>query len=49
MERRSRDSSEEYNRAQAMDAVRKRKIDEALQLWLRQIRDEAYVEYRLNQ
>ena len=48
MDRRFHDSSSEFNRAQATDALRKRKIDESLQLWLRQIRDEAYVEYRLN-
>ena len=31
--------------AKAMQAIRARKIDEELRLWLRRIRDEAYVEY----
>jgi hypothetical protein len=31
--------------AKAMQAIRTRKIDEELRLWLRRIRDEAYIEY----
>jgi hypothetical protein len=31
--------------AKAMQAIRSRKIDEELRLWLRKIRDEAFVEY----
>jgi len=29
--------------------LRQRKLDEAQETWLRQLRDEAYVEYRLEQ
>ena len=46
--RRDRDSTEDVQRAKAAEALRKRKIDEELQAWLRQIRDEAYIEYRLD-
>ena len=31
------------------DQIRQRKMDEELQNWLRQIRDEAYVELRLDE
>ena len=47
--RRDRDSTEEVKRAKASEALRKRKVDEELQTWLRQIRDEAYIEYRLDE
>lgn len=47
--RRDRDSTEEVQRAEAGEALRKRKVDEELQNWLRQIRDEAYIEYRLDE
>jgi len=47
LERRERDNTKEYRRAQARDAIRKRKSDEAVQNWLREMREEAYVEYRL--
>jgi len=33
----------------ARQALRERKLDEAYQDWLRQIRDRAYVEYRLDE
>ncbi len=49
LERRQRDSTEELKRARAQEAIRQRKIDEATQDWLRQLRDEAYVEYRDDQ
>ncbi|MDX5373445.1 MAG: peptidylprolyl isomerase SurA [Pseudomonadaceae bacterium] len=45
--RRATDSSEQYREQQAMNALRNRKYDEELQTWLRQIRDEAYVEIKL--
>ncbi|MDX1433725.1 MAG: peptidylprolyl isomerase [Gammaproteobacteria bacterium] len=45
--RRERDSTDDVRRAQAAEVLRKRKFEEELQAWLRQIRDEAYVEYRL--
>ena len=47
--RRDRDSTEEVQRAKAAEALRKRKVDEELQTWFRQIRDEAYIEYRLDE
>ncbi|MDG9929710.1 MULTISPECIES: peptidylprolyl isomerase [unclassified Pseudomonas] len=45
--RRATDSSEQYREQQAMNVLRNRKYDEELQAWLRQIRDEAYVEIKL--
>lgn len=47
LERRSRDVSGQAREQQAMNLLRNRKYDEELQNWLRQIRDEAYVEKRL--
>ena len=47
-ERKSDDVSQERKRTAARQAVRERKADEALQDWLRQLRDRAYVEYRLD-
>lgn len=47
MERRERDSTEEFRRAQARENVRQRKIQEESASWLRRLRDESYVEYRL--
>ena len=47
--RRDRDSTEEVQRANAATALRERKVDEELQSWFRQIRDEAYIEYRLDE
>lgn len=47
--RRDRDSTEEVRRAKATEVLRNRKIDEELQTWFRQIRDEAFVEYRLDE
>lgn len=45
--RRATDASEEFREQQAMNLLRNRKYDEELQAWLRQIRDEAYVEVKL--
>lgn len=47
-ERREHDDTEEYTRSQAQEALRSRKIEEEYQNWLRRLRDEAYVEYRLD-
>lgn len=49
LERRTQDVSEERKRMAARQALRERKLDEAYQDWLRQIRDRAYVEYRLDE
>ncbi len=47
LDRREHDSTEDIKRARAREAVRRRKLEEARTDWLRQLRDEAYVEYRL--
>lgn len=47
MSRRTHDNTEEYQRIQARQLIGKRKMDEAVENWLRRLRDEAYVEYRL--
>jgi len=48
-ERRQRDVSEERQRTMARQALRERKLDEAYQDWLRQLRDRTYVENRLDE
>ncbi len=48
LERRDHDATEEVKRDKAKLALRKRKADEALQLYLRKLRDQAFVEIRLN-
>ena len=45
--RRATDASEEVREQQAQTLLRNRKDDEELQTWLRQIRDEAYVEIKI--
>lgn len=47
IDRRERDVSAERQRAVARQAIRERKLDEAYQDWLRQLRDRTYVENRL--
>ena len=49
LERRDYDGTEEVRRSNAIDQIRQRKIEEEMQSWLRQIRDEAYVELRLEE
>ena len=49
VERRERDVSEERQRGVARQALRERKLDEAYQDWLRQLRDRSYVENRLEE
>lgn len=49
MERRSQDMSQERIRLMARQALRARKSDEAYQEWVRQLRDRAYVEMRLEE
>lgn len=46
-ERRIDEGSEERKRLLARQALRERKAEEAYQDWVRQLRDRAYVEYRL--
>ena len=45
--RRATDNTNQAREQQAMTVLRNRKYDEELQTWLRQIRDEAYVEIKL--
>ncbi|MBI2318979.1 MAG: peptidylprolyl isomerase [Betaproteobacteria bacterium] len=47
LERRTADASSERKRLEARKALRERKSDEAYQEGLRQLRDRAYVEYRI--
>jgi peptidyl-prolyl cis-trans isomerase SurA len=49
LERRSADVSPERRRLQARQTLRERKADEAYQEWLRQLRDQIYVELRLEE
>lgn len=46
LERKTDDVSKERQRLVARQAIRERKLEEATQDWLRQLRDRAYVEYR---
>lgn len=49
LERRVQDVSSDRQRMAARQVLRERKLDEAYQDWLRQARDRAYVEYRLEE
>lgn len=46
VERRDHDNTREFQRNQAREAIRQRKIEEQTQIWLRSLRDEAYVEFK---
>ncbi len=48
-DRRSYDGTDEVRKSKARDAIAQRKKDEAFQTWLRQLRDEAYVELRADE
>lgn len=49
LERRQYDDTEDFRRNQARRALRQRKIEEEVQQWVRQLLDQAYVEYRLEE
>lgn len=49
MSRRQYDDTKQFERAQARQQIGRRKADDAVENWLREMRSEAYVEYRLNQ
>ena len=49
LERRTEDMSADRKRLEARRTLREKKSDEAYQEWLRQMRDRAYVEYRLEE
>lgn len=44
--KRFHDQSDEVRRQRVLTALRESKVDEETELWLRRLRDEAYVEYR---
>lgn len=48
MDKREHDNSIEAKRNEAREYIRQRKLNEEKELWLRQLRDESYVENRLN-
>ena len=47
LDRREHDDSEQVMRMKAMENIRQRKSQEAMQLWLRRIRDEAFVKIKI--
>ena len=49
LERREVDNTEKLLREKAREQVREHKAEEAMELWLRRLRDESYVELRLDQ
>jgi len=48
LEREDRDNSSEHKKNQIKEEIRKRKIEEETELWLRRLRDEAFVEINLD-
>jgi len=46
--RKSQDDSAQFKRDRVRDEIRKRKIEEETELWLRRLRDESYVEINLD-
>jgi peptidyl-prolyl cis-trans isomerase SurA len=46
IDRKERDTTEEVKRDRAIQAIRAGKQEQETEIWLRQIRDEAYVEVR---
>ncbi len=49
LDRREHDSTEAVKKAKAREAIMQRKLEEERQTWMRQLRDEAYVELRLDE
>ena len=47
LDRKEKDNSVEYKKNQVREEIRKRKIEEETELWLRRLRDEAYVDIRM--
>lgn len=48
LDRQSQDDSDQFRKDKVRDEIRKRKIEEETELWLRRLRDEAYVEIELD-
>lgn len=46
-DRRQRDATQELRRQRARQAIGERRMEEEYEIWLRRLRDEAYIEYRL--
>ena len=46
-ERRKQDFSDEIKRSQAHNILKRRKFDEELEIWLKEIRDEAFIDIKL--
>jgi peptidyl-prolyl cis-trans isomerase SurA len=49
LDRREQDETDEYRRSRARESIRQRKTEEQLEIWLRRLRDEAYVEYHIDE
>ena len=49
MERREKDVGDALDRNSALEQIRERKSDENYERWVRQLRDESFVEYRVDQ
>ena len=49
MARREYDNTDEVARTKAREQIKERKTEEEGQAWLRQLRDQAYVEFRLDE
>jgi peptidyl-prolyl cis-trans isomerase SurA len=49
LERKMDDVSQERQRLAARQIIRERKLEEATEDWMRQVRDRAYVEYRFEE
>jgi peptidyl-prolyl cis-trans isomerase SurA len=49
LDRRREDMTDELRRAEARKQIKERKAGERYEQWIRQLRDEAYVEYRLEE
>ncbi len=47
LDRKEKDNSAEFKKNQVREEIRKRKIEEETELWLRRLRDEAYVDIRM--
>ena len=48
LDKRKHDNSQDAMRIEAREQIRQRKIEEETELWLRQLRDESYIENRLH-
>ncbi|MCR9092149.1 MAG: peptidylprolyl isomerase, partial [Proteobacteria bacterium] len=49
IDRRERDATEELRRQRARQVIGERRMQEEYEIWLRRLRDEAYIEYRLGE